>query len=182
MTNNIRENLIQLLLKEDVKSFNALREKETTTKIDLSETDLEGLTLNNANFSEFELNGVNFADSSLENAIFTNTNLTTTNFTGADLKYCNFNNANLSGAYLTNTDATEADFTDANFNGTDLRETNFTNAELSASVNLSQAKFDNLTIWPENQNLPEDFDSSCSNLSNNNDEDENVYDGEIENN
>lgn len=184
MTNNILEELIQLIVKEDVDSFNALKEKENISEIDLSGTDLESLSLNNIDLSELDLNGVNFGDSSLENAIFTNANLTSANFTGANIQYCNFNNANLSGAHLTGCNAANADFNDANLSGADLREADFTDAKFSASINLSQAKFDSLTVWPDNQNLPDDFDSDYSGLSDYSDDDyeEKLYDGELEDN
>lgn len=184
MTNNIREELLQLILKEDVKAFNSLKEKEHVSGIDLSGTDLEGLSLDEIDFSDLDLNGVNFGDSSLECAIFANSNLTSANFTGANLRYCNFNNANLSGAHFTNANATEAEFIDANFSGADLCEADFSKAELSACINLSQAKFDRLTVWPDNLNLPDDFDSDYNSISDYNDDDfeEKLYDGELEDN
>jgi uncharacterized protein YjbI with pentapeptide repeats len=75
------------------------------------------------------------------------------------MQYCNFNHSNLSGANFTGATITEADFTESNLSGSDLRETDLTDSDLSLSLNLDQAKFDKFTKWPDEHNLPEDFDT-----------------------
>ena len=48
-----------------------------------------------------------------------------------------------------------------------------TNTDFSMSENLSACRFDEDTVWPDNEYLPEEFDSSCSSdLSSLQDEDD----------
>ena len=43
-----------------------------------------------------------------------------------------------------------------------LRDSDLSNSDFSAAENLSASRFDDSTVWPENEYLPEDFDSSYS--------------------
>lgn len=180
---SLKDDLIQLILKEDIEGFNALKEKNNISSFDLSEVDFNGLTLNNINLNGVDLNGANFGESSLEGADLTDANLTSANFSGANLQYCNFNNSNLSGVHFCRATIIEADFSEANLNGSDLREADLTGSDLSTSVNLPQTKFDKFTVWPDNQHLPDDFDTNYNASYGYEDNyEEKMFDGELEDN
>ena len=65
-----------------------------------------------------------------------------TDFSYATVDYCNFSEADLAGAIMLDAD--------------------FSNSDFSAAENLNAARFDDSTIWPDNEYLPEDFDTSYS--------------------
>jgi hypothetical protein len=44
--------------------------------------------------------------------------------------------------------------------GTVLAETILTNSDLSASENLTSARYDSDTVWPEEDMMPNEFDSA----------------------
>ena len=43
-----------------------------------------------------------------------------------------------------------------------MLDADFTNSDFTASENLNASRFDDSTIWPDNEYLPEDFDTSYS--------------------
>ena len=53
------------------------------------------------------------------------------------------------------------DFTDGDMAGCVLSETVLTSSDLSASENLASARYDNDTVWPDDDMLPDGFDSVC---------------------
>ena len=65
-----------------------------------------------------------------------------TDFSYATVDYCNFADADLAGAIL--------------------RDADLSNSDFSMCENLNACRFDDSTIWPENEYLPEDFDASYS--------------------
>ena len=79
-------------------------------------------------------------------------------FSYSVVDYCNFNESDLAGAIF--------------------QETDLTNSDLTTSYNLNACRFDDGTIWPDNEYLPDDFDgmysSDLSSLKD--DEDETVSD------
>ncbi|MDE6139000.1 MAG: pentapeptide repeat-containing protein, partial [Candidatus Gastranaerophilales bacterium] len=56
---------------------------------------------------------------------------------------------------------TYCNFTDCDMAGTVLSETNLTSSDLSAAENLSSARYDSDTVWPDDDMLPEGFDMAC---------------------
>jgi len=182
---DLKDRLIEYILNEEVDTFNETVESESDAVkgMDFSEGAFGGLNLPNINLSSLDLTGSDFSESNLEGADITESTLVSVNFTGANLQYCNFNNSNLSGAILTCSNLTETDFSEANFNGTDLRETDLSEADLSTSYNLSQTKFDKFTIWPDSNNLPDDFDIDTSKtIDELEDFQDDLFGGEIEDN
>lgn len=181
---NLKDKLIQLLQSENVDDFNSTVETNNIKDFDLSEMDFSSLNLKGINLSSFDLTGSDFSEGSLESADLTNSNLTSVKFTGTNLQYCNFNYSNLSGANFNKANLTEADFSEANLSGTDFREADLTDADLASSYNLSQAKFDKFTKWPDEHNLPEDFDTSYEDAipGYEDDYEEDLFDGELEDN
>ncbi len=54
-----------------------------------------------------------------------------------------------------------------------MLETTFDSTDLSSTVNLQASRFDETTIWPDDEYLPEDFDTTASkDLSSLQDEDD----------
>ena len=47
--------------------------------------------------------------------------------------------------------------------GAILLETTFDNTDLSSAANLQASRFDDTTVWPDDEYLPEDFDSKSAN-------------------
>ena len=56
----------------------------------------------------------------------------------AEMTYCNFTECDLAGCIFSETDLTSSDFT--------------------ASYNLHASRYDEDTVWPDDEFLPEDFD------------------------
>ncbi len=53
-------------------------------------------------------------------------------------------------------------FTDADMAGCIFLESDLTNSDVSGAYNLNACRFDEETIWPELDMLPEDFDATYS--------------------
>lgn len=76
-----------------------------------------------------------------------------TDFSYSTVDYGNFSESDLAGAI---------------FQGADL-----TNSDFSMSENLSACRFDEETVWPDDEMLPEDFDGKySSDLSSLNDDED----------
>ena len=73
-----------------------------------------------------------------------------------------FSNAILNGTDFSYATIEYSNFQDADFAGSILLETDFSNSDLSSSENLNASRFDETTIWPDSENLPQDFDTSIS--------------------
>ena len=95
--------------------------------------------------------------------------------TRAVITQCDFTDSLLVGADCSYAEMTYSNFTDCDMAGTVLSETDLSFSELSAAVNLNSARYDNDTVWPEDDMLPEDFDMVCKNdLSSLQDDEDNV--------
>lgn len=88
---------------------------------------------NNASFSYIDLSGTNLRGVSLDHCDFSNANLSGADLSGANLRLCNFENANLSGTDLSKADLTGVDFTNA-----DLRKAKLSDATID--MKLLEAK------------------------------------------
>lgn len=129
-------------------------------RADLSQADLSESDLREANLSAANLQRANLHQASLYDA----------DLTGADLRQADLSEADLTeAALLQGTDLREANLRRANltrafFNprlnpppllsGADLSGANLHGAIFSSQVDLSQVKYDNLTIWPAGVRLP----------------------------
>ena len=146
-----KEELANLVL-TDVDAFNA-ELSAAKDGVDLSETDFSNSNLEGAEFINVDLTSVDFTRANLVECSFDGSVLNGTDFSYSRADYCNFSEADLAGAV---------------FQGADL-----TNSDLSSAENLSACRFDEETIWPDNDYLPEDFDSQyASDLSSLQDEDD----------
>ena len=153
-----KEEIINLLI-NDVEAFNEAVKKDS---IDLSESDLSNLTIEGAVFDDVDLSSSSFADSQLTDVKFNECDLTSVDFTRTKLIECSFSESILNGADFSYAVVDYCGFPDSDLAGAILLEADLTNSDFSMAENLNAARFDDTTIWPENDNLPEDFDSSYS--------------------
>ena len=153
-----KEELANLLI-SDIESFN----KELGGKaIDLSEMDFSGINIEGAIFDNVDLTSSSFADSNLTEVKFLGCDLTSVDFNRANLIECAFNESVLNGTDFSYASVDYCNFADADLAGAIMRDANFTNSDFSMAENLNASRFDDTTIWPDNEYLPEDFDCSYS--------------------
>ena len=160
MIDYTKEEIIALM-EENPEKFNDWK-KESGEEIDLSETDFSNMTLKDLDLSEVDLNSSSFSDCVLSAKNFTGADLSSVEFTRAKFVECDFTDSYMAGA-----DCSYAEITYSNFSGTDmagciLSETVLTNSDLSSCENLSSSRFDEDTVWPEEDMMPNDFDSACT--------------------
>ena len=154
----LKEDVANLLI-NDVKKFN---ETLTGQAFDLSEMDFSGINIEGAVFDNVDLTSSSFADSNLTDVKFLGCDLTSVDFNRASLVECAFNESVLNGTDFSYSKVDYCNFLDADLAGAIMLEADFTNSDFSACENLSASRFDDSTIWPDNEYLPEDFDASYS--------------------
>ena len=99
--------------------------------------------------------------------------MTSVDFNRANLVECAFNESVLNGTDFSYGKVDYCNFADADLAGAVMLDADFTNSDFSMSENLNASRFDDTTIWPDNEYLPEEFDSSYSDdLSSLKDEDD----------
>ena len=153
-----KERLAELLI-DDVEAFN--RELNGKT-IDMSEMDFTGINLEGAVFDNVDLTSSSFADSNLTEVKFLGCDLTSVDFNRANLVECAFSESILNGTDFSYAKVDYCNFADADLAGAIMLEADFTNSDFSMAENLNASRFDDTTIWPDNEYLPEEFDSSYS--------------------
>ena len=159
-----KEELVELL-SNDIEAFNDTI-KSIPGGADLTETDFSNISVEGANFYNSDLTSSSFADSHLTNACFEGCDLTSVDFTRANLVECSFAESVLNGTDFSYAIVDFGNFSDADLAGAIFQSADLTNSDFSSSENLSACRFDEDTIWPDNENLPEDFDASyASDLS-----------------
>ncbi len=167
-----KDELITLLI-EDVEEFNNYVE-ENNNGIDLTEVDLSNITVADAVFHNIDLSSTTFSDSHFTNVKFENCDLSSADFTRSNLEECNFNNSILNGTDFSYAVINYCNFNEADMAGAVLQESDLTDSDLSTSYNLNACRFDDGTIWPDDDMLPEDFDglysSDLSSLKDDDDE------------
>jgi len=160
MIDYTREELVELLQKNPDK-FNEWKHAQDD-EVNLSETDFSGLTLNEIDFSDVNLNSSSFADCSLSLVNFTNTDLTSVDFTRSHILECDFSDSLMSGADCSYSIINYCNFTDTDMAGCILAEADLSNSDFTAAANLDASRFDEETIWPDPEYLPEGFDAVYS--------------------
>lgn len=157
MTDYKKEDLFELILKnpQEYERYKTIQED-----IDLSELDFSSLTLEGIDFSDADLSGCSFNESSLTEVDFSNTDLTSADFSRANLVECNFSGSLLNGADYNYATVSFCNFTDADVAGAVFNESDLQNSDFSAAENMTAVRFDESTIWPEIDLLPEDFDTT----------------------
>ena len=167
-----KDELITLLV-ENVEEFNNYVE-ENINGIDLTEVDLSNITVTDAVFHNIDLSSTTFSDSHFTNVKFENCDLSSADFTRSNLEECSFNNSILNGTDFSYAVINYCNFNEADMAGTVLQESDLTDSDLSTSYNLNACRFDDGTIWPDDDMLPEDFDglysSDLSSLKDDDDE------------
>lgn len=156
-----KDELITLLI-EQVDEFNSYIEENIDNGVDLSEVDLSNITLADAVFNNVDLSSTTFADSHMTNVKFENCDITSADFTRSNLEECSFNGSILNGTDFSYAVVNYGSFNEADMAGCILQETDLTNSDLSVSYNLNACRFDDGTIWPDTDMLPEDFDGLYS--------------------
>lgn len=151
-----KEELVDLLT-TDIESFN---NELNGCEVDLSEMDFSGLELDGAIFNNADLTSSSFADAHLVDVKFINCDLTSVDFNRANLTECNFTDSLLNGTDFSYSTVNYCNFSDADLAGAILRDADLSESDFSGCVNLNASRFDDTTIWPDNEYLPEDFDSS----------------------
>lgn len=159
MLDYTKDELLSLIEKSPEK-FNEWKQG-ADEEIDLSEIDFSGMVLKEINFSGADLNSSSFADCDLSLINFSDTDLTSVDFTRANAVECDFTDSLLSGADCSYAQITYSNFAGCDMAGCILSETDLSNSDLSSAENLSSARFDNDTVWPDTDMMPEDFDSEC---------------------
>ena len=166
-----KEELINLVL-TNVDAFNT-EIRNTKGGIDLSETDFSNIELEGAEFFNVDLTSSSFADSHLTEVKFDACDLTSVDFTRANVVECSFSESVLNGTDFSYAKVDYCNFSDADLAGAIFQGADLTNSDLSMAENLSACRFDEETVWPDNEYLPEDFDSKySSDLSSLQDEDD----------
>ena len=164
-----KDELITLLI-EDVEEFNNYVE-ENNNGIDLTEVDLSNITVADAVFHNIDLSSTT---SHFTNVKFENCDLSSADFTRSNLEECSFNNSILNGTDFSYAVISYCNFNEADMAGAVLQESDLTDSDLSTSYNLNACRFDDGTIWPDDDMLPEDFDglysSDLSSLKDDDDE------------
>ena len=153
-----KEELVGLLT-DDVEEFiNYLKGGE----VDLSEVDFSNISVEGAIFDNADLTSSSFSDSQLTDVKFIECDLTSVDFTRSNLIECSFNESVLNGTDFSYSRLDYCNFAEADLAGAIFLEADLSNSDFSASENLSASRFDDSTTWPDNEYLPEDFDSTYS--------------------
>lgn len=163
------------LIKNSPNEFN--KWKKAQEDVDLSEMDFSYVNLSDVDFSGVDLNSSSFADSHLSSVNFSNADLTSVEFTRSTVVESDFSEAVLIGADFSYATVNYCNFTDADIAGGVFQESDLSNSDFAGVYNLNACRFDDETVWPDPEMLPEDFDSSYrDDLSSLKDDDEMVSD------
>ena len=109
-----------------------------------------------------DLTSSSFADSHLTGVKFEACDLTSVDFTRANLVECSFDGSILNGTDFSYSKADYCNFSEADLAGSVFQGADLSNSDLSSAENLSACRFDEETVWPDNEYLPEDFDTKYS--------------------
>ena len=153
-----KEELVELLL-SDIEAFN---DRIKGKSEDLSEVDFSNSSIEGAIFDNVDLTSSSFADSQLTDVKFAGCDLTSVDFTRTTLTECQFNESVFNGTDFSYATVHYCGFPDADLAGAIVREADLSNSDFTMSENLNASRFDDTTIWPDSEYLPEDFDSSYS--------------------
>lgn len=148
------------LIKKGVEGWNAWREENAAEAVDLSEADLRGAKLSNANLKDANLQGAklqfaNLSGANLENANLNQArmqevNLARARLNNAQMQKCNLMEASLIETDLENADAQGAQFNeDVEFHQANLKGTNLVQASGLTVGQIKQGKYDANTRLPD---------------------------------
>ena len=161
------------LITNSPEEFNEYMEEYASTGIDLSEVDFMNLELRDIVFTNVDFNSSSFSDSHLLNVKFVECDLTSTDFARANVTECEFTSTIMNGSDFSYAVVDYCNFNESDLAGAIFQETDLTNSDLTLSLNLNACRFDDGTIWPDNEYLPDEFDTTYSSyLSSLEDDDE----------
>ncbi len=155
-----KEELAELIIKNP-EEFNSYK-KSAGDELDLTELDFSNITIEEVDFSGAELAGTSFTDSHLSNVNFTGCDLNAADFTRANIVECDFSESILNGTDFSYATVNYCNFTDADMAGCIVKEADLSDSDFTASLNLSATRADDTTIWPDNDLLPDEFDTNYS--------------------
>lgn len=153
---NTKEEWIELLLSDK----DGFETKKGELELDLSESDLSGQSIEGADLSNSDLSGSNFNESGLTNVNFSNCDLTSADFSRCTIEECDFSGCILNGTNFSYATLNFCNFNEADMAGCVLNEADLTDSDFATCENMSACRFDEGTIWPDTEKLPEDFDST----------------------
>jgi uncharacterized protein YjbI with pentapeptide repeats len=153
-----KEELAELIIKNP-EEYNTYK-KTIGEELDLTELDFSNITLEEIDFSNTELAGTSFIDTHIQNSNFTGADLNAADFTRANVIECDFSESILNGTDFSYATVNYCNFTDADMAGCIVKEAELSNSDFTASENLSATRADETTIWPDNDLLPDDFDTN----------------------
>ena len=125
-----------------VLEWNHWRQKHPETPVDLSETNLKGAFLREANLSMADLHWTNLDDTDLRRADLSGANLADANFRNAQLQEADLSRAILKGAVLNEAELSWADLRGADLTEAAMRNTILANVDLSATIGLHTVEHD----------------------------------------
>lgn len=155
----MKEKLIKLIKSGDIDGANEIL-KGSSDIINFSETDLSGFDLSGLELVNIDFTGCDFSESTINCSNFSESDLSTANFSRSEILTTNFSNTVLNGTIFIGAKLNNCNFNDADLSGADFSEADLSDSDFSVAQNLSMCIFDNYTIWPDDENLPEEFDSS----------------------
>ena len=155
-----KEELIDLL-NNDINTFNE-EIKGIKGGADLSETDFSNINIEGAEFINADLTSSSFADSHLTNVKFEGCDLSSVDFTRANIVECALTESVLNGTDFSYATVDYCNFSDSDLAGAVFQGADLTNSDFSMAENLNACRFDEETVWPDNEYLPEDFDTQYS--------------------
>ena len=166
-----KDELFKLIL-TNIPEFNEI--KNSQGSLDLSELELGDAEITQADFSGCDLTGSDFSQSNLTEVNFAEADLSGVNFSRANFTECDFTYANLTGADLSYSVVNYCNFSEADMTGAQLIEADLTDSDFSNCETLNATRFDDGTIWPDNDKLPDEFDTTyAKDLSSLDDEEDN---------
>ncbi len=160
MSHYTKEELTTLIL-TNPSAFNDIR-NTTDEEFDMTESHFNNCTLNDLNLTNIDFSGSTFADSEISCIGFNDCDLTSVDFTRANIVECDFSESLLTGADMSYATVSYCNFTETDVAGATFNGTDFSNTDLSSTDNLSACRFDEDTVWPDTDMLPDDFDGSYS--------------------
>lgn len=149
--------LVDLII-NDYQSFKSIHQEDSN--IEISEADFSHCTLQDCDFSNIDFSTSSFQEAFLSNINFTDCDLTSVDFSRANISECDFTGAILNGTSFNYATVNFCNFSDSDMAGCNLSEADLSDSDFSTSENLESCRFDESTIWPDVDKLPEDFDCS----------------------
>ena len=167
-----KDELVDLIL-NDTNEFNDYVCDNSEYGIDMSEVDLANTEIKDVVFKNVDFTSSTFSDSHLFNVQFVECDLTSADFTRATVTECDFSNSVLNGTDFSYAVLDYCNFNEADMAGAVFGEADLSESDLSTSFNLNACRFDEGTVWPDDDMLPENFDGMyASDLSSLQDDDD----------